>query len=66
MGMYNLLLTGQQVEINVLPVYVAAILDFRLSLTSDIVRSGTIGMPDPENMVFAGGILFLSGLQAET
>ena len=36
-----------------------------LFLTSDSVRNGNVGMPDHENMVFAFGILFLSGLQAK-
>ena len=50
-------------KIKVLPV--AAILDFRHPLTSDIVHSGTIWTPDPEKVVFAYGILLVSGLQHE-
>ena len=42
-----------------------AILDLRFPLTLDIVRSGTIGMSDPKNMVLAFGILLISGLHAE-
>ena len=39
----------------------AAILDFQRPLMSDIVHSGTIGTPDPEKVVFAFGILLVSG-----
>jgi hypothetical protein len=46
---------------------VAAIFNFStsayvLQLTSDIVHNGTVVMPDHEIMVFAFGILLVSGL----
>ena len=43
----------------------AAILGFRLPLTSDSVGSSSIEMLDPENVELAFEIAFLSSLQAE-
>ena len=43
----------------------AAILDFRLPVTSDGVCNGAVVFLDPENMGAAVGIILLSCLQAE-
>src|SRR5664279_4592343 len=43
----------------------AAILDFRLPVWSDSIRTESIELLDPENVGFAVEIAFLSSLQAE-
>jgi len=44
----------------------AAICDFSLFRTSEILRSSLIGLPDLENMGIAVGISLLSCIEAET
>jgi len=43
----------------------AAILEFRLPVTSDSIDVSVTGWPVPENMVVAVGIAFLYSIQAE-
>ena len=43
----------------------AAILDFRLPVTSDNHGNSTVEMADPENMGVAVGILSLAGIEPE-
>ena len=43
----------------------AAILDFRLPVTSDIIPIDAVEFPNPKNMGVAFGILFLCVMDAE-
>ena len=43
----------------------AAILDFRLPVTSDSITIGPVELPDPKNMWLAFGISFLCVMDAE-
>ena len=54
-----------QAELQVLPFWAAAILDFRLPLESDVFRSITVRILDQDHLLFAFGIVLLSGLQTE-
>ena len=58
-------LSHLQAEIKVLPVWVAAMLDFRLPVWSHSIQTTSIGLLDPENIGVAVGISFLSLLEAE-
>ena len=60
-----LFLSQLQAEIKVLPVWVAAMLDFRLPVWSHSIQTTSIGLLDPENIGVAVGISFLSLLEAE-
>ena len=58
-------LSHLQAEILVLPVLVAALLDFRFPVLSHSIQATSVELLDPKSIGVAVGISFLSLLQAE-